>query len=199
MNDMGLAIDIDDTLADTATTCFQVIYQKYGHLSGVSLPDLVRFYHQPGNVPAWQTSQIQESIRQTMEDPDWLRQLPQIVGAQATLNRLSTSIPVSLYISSRLTHHQHLTETWLQAQGFPVAPVKLRTSDMIRPDWKMAFLAATYPRTYGLIDNELGFLPVQQHNYQGRLLWFNRYHAPTLYPNLQEFSDWQEIGRILKT
>jgi len=199
MSEQGLAIDIDDTLADTAVACFQVIYEKYGQLTDKSLTELIAQYRQPGSVPAWQTIQIQTLIRNTIEDPDWLSQVPPIESAATVIQRLSTTVPVSLYISSRLTHHQSVTEKWLLAHGFPLAPVKLRTIDETRPNWKLAFLAAMYPDTYGLIDNELGFLPVEKHEYRGRLLWFNRYHTPTLHPQLLEFSDWQSIGQILKS
>jgi len=195
----GLVVDIDDTLADTAKTCFQLVYDQFGDLTEMALPDLMTRYQQPGSVPAWQTSSVQTLIRDTLEDQSWLRQLPPIESAARELQQLQAELPVSLYLSSRLSHHLAATQEWLRAHGFPQAPVKLRTKDLTSPDWKLAFLAAEYPQSYGLIDNELGFLPLEKYEYQGRLIWFNRYQAPTTHTHLWQFSDWSEIGPILKS
>src|SRR5690554_2508429 len=122
----GLAIDIDDTLAETAVSCFTVIAEKYGIPEGMSLEKLVRQYRQPGQVPVWQTKEIQATIRSVLEDRDWLGQLPVVKGASQAVQYLHRYRPVAVYISSRFSRYQTLTQEWLDRHGFPPAPVTLR-------------------------------------------------------------------------
>lgn len=197
MSKMGLVLDVDDTLADTARQCFRVIAEEVGLPEGMELDEAVATYHQPGAVPEWQVSGVQERIRQLLTDPDWLRQLPPVPGAVEAMGKLPHQLPVALYLTSRLDMFNQVTADWLVGQGFPPAAVQTRHRDVTQPDWKLHFLAAEYPLSYGLLDNELGFLPVSAAKYQGHLLWFNRYQASTTHPELVQFFSWSEIAQNL--
>lgn len=196
MTKTGWAVDIDDTLAETALRCIEVVGEKFGFPEGLTAEQVLNMYHQPGAVPVWQTSEIQDLVRQRLQDPEWLLEVAEVPSAVKVLQKLQAEIPVSCYVTSRLSDLQAVTETWLHRHGFPSARVVTRTTQT-RPDWKLEFLANEYPLSYGLIDNELGFLPIKATPYQGRLFWFNRSQAPTTNSDLVEFSDWLQLEEIL--
>jgi hypothetical protein len=148
-----LAVDIDDTIVDTALHVIRVIHGQFGHSLS---PDDLRFnYKQPGSVPQWQTAPVQKAIKDIFDSSEFLSQLEPKQAASKILHQAHKTSPISCYITSRESKHQTATQKWLRTHAFPKAPVITRETNEIRMDWKLHHLANNFPDVKYLLDDTL--------------------------------------------
>lgn len=197
----GIALDIDDTLAETALTCIQFAKKEFGIPQELSAEKITQLYDQPGNVPEWQTASIQGWIARLLHTTQFLETIPPVAGAVETISSLHTQFPVAVYITSRTTPLKDVTVQWLLDHGFPKAPVITRDKSQKDVDWKIQLLAKEYPGTAAFIDNDKeSFAQPSAHAFTGTLLWFDRYQRGTP-PNTAviPFHTWKEVPFLLYT
>jgi hypothetical protein len=194
MTHTGFAVDIDDTIAQTALRVSELTLERFGHPKKYSAKKLIELYDQPGKVPEWDTPQIQEHIASLLQDFSFLGSIPAAHEAVSALHTL----PVACYISSRFQETLNTTTQWLARHDFPTAPVILRNTETVSPQWKIAYLKKHLPNCLGLIDDSPGAFPPTADEIPFPLYWFNRYNRPP-HPNLtvQMFSRWTELEQFL--
>jgi hypothetical protein len=160
-----LAIDIDDTLTDTALRVIESIKKLFGHQ--MSAEALRSHFMQPGIVPQWQKAEVQLEIKKLFESSDFLSHLDPKPGSPGQLHEISQSYPLSCYITSRSSQFHKITQSWLHAHHFPRAPLVTRSDTETRQDWKLHYLSEFHPQTRFLLDDVM--VP-QIHQYPALLL-----------------------------
>lgn len=169
----GLALDIDDTLSETAHTCMNRLVEAYGKPQQKSVRVLLKEYGQPNKVPFWQNEDSMGFVQRNLNDPDFLRGLPVIKGAVSTITKIDKIMPIRCYITSRPKALEKVTQLWLRSNGFPEAPVVGRNPSEFRVGWKGAYLEKHYPDLFGFVDDDINNL-----SKKGPLwyqIWLNRH------------------------
>jgi len=170
----GLAVDIDDTLADTAGTCIRLMFQEFGAPPGETWETLLARYHQPDRVEAWKDTPASDWLQERLADPDFLLALESITEASQQISRIAEQVPISVYISSRLDTHQKTTEDWLKKHNFPPAPLVTRPDKVRERHWKLEYLAQHFPNIWGLVDDDIDANLLTQTSYRGKLFLIGR-------------------------
>lgn len=199
MDKRKLAIDIDDTLADTAYTIMAQMSQKFGVPEEIeNIQELMRVYFQPGEVTYWHQPSASEWLFKTYNDPLFIGKLPVIPEAVYGVNQLLTSYQIDCYITSRPPHLYDASKAWISLHGFPEAPVVVRPLLESRPNWKLRFLSTRQTPVWGLIDDDpQAFLKPPLKSPQ-HLYWFNRFWRKTsLINNLSVATSWPELVTAL--
>lgn len=194
---ISLLVDIDDTLSETALEVFERIHSKFGHSQAVS--ELLSTYHQPGNVPEWQSSPILKEIRDLFNDQDFLASLMPVKKSYL-LNDLTDNYPLLLYITSRTVKHLKVTESWLKKNKFPRAPILTRAENIKNHDWKIHYIMKNHLDIHTFIDNDLACFGNRTDLYRGKLIWLNRYdkwHPMVLPAKINMKVNWQEVYDFL--
>lgn len=155
----GIALDIDDTLCDTARTCMEVMVGEFPTDEPFDTDLFLEKYGQPGSVPDWQVPHAQAKIESLLSDDLFLISLPPIGEALRWVPQLHQLVPITLYITSRVHARQEVTAHWLHLHRFPRAPIITRDPHETRSDWKVRYLAEHFPRINALIDNEVRASP----------------------------------------
>ncbi len=189
------AVDIDDTLAETALHLMERMREQFGH--DLSPQDLRHTYHQPGLVPQWQTPHHQHVMAAWFNNRELLLNLKPVDQAQTVLSRLSAREAIVCYITSRQHELRETTQQWLATHAFPKAPLITRNEHERRVDWKIRLLRRDVPQVTHLIDDALTATPPVETKV--RLVWLNRCHqAPeSVPPGVIEVSSWAEIERLI--
>lgn len=162
-----LAIDIDDTLTDTALRVIERAHQLFGH--ALSAAELRNKFLQPGNVPQWQGVEVQNEIKTILESREFLFELEPKLGSANQLYEANKSYPISCYITSRSSEFQEVTQAWLTKHHFPQAPLVTRPVVESRQEWKLRYLRENFPKITFLVDDVM--VPQIQHYPEIQLLW----------------------------
>lgn len=192
----GLVVDIDDTLADTASAVISGVFDKFGYPIKTSPAALVRTYSQPGRVPLWKSNTlVQEWVSTLLNDRNFLLSLVPVPQSEY-VHRIVAQVPIAGYLTSRLRHHKNITKAWLDMHKFPSAPVICRDRDTTHPQWKLSYLQSNAKNTFGLIDDTYEALwnyPL----YHGHRIWFNRYGKTVDKAYIHSARSWEEVANYV--
>ncbi|HYD34987.1 MAG TPA: hypothetical protein VD999_02875 [Vitreimonas sp.] len=188
----GIALDIDDTLCDTARVVMKTLAQEFPQLASEAIEDLLAKYQQPEKVPTWQMNEVHDRRWKLLTTEEFMYNLPPIPGAQAGVARLAQHLPIRCYISSRLDHLTSVSRRWLRAHGFPDAPLFLRHPDQLAVDWKLPHLAEMGD-VCGLVDDNLGAMEIDAQQWPFTLYWYNPYRVPAMVSGLVPFYSWADF------
>lgn len=192
----GLAVDIDDTLCDTAGTCIRLMFQEFGAPPGETWQSLLQKYRQPGRVEHWQDEAAQQWLEERLNDPDFLAGLSRIEEASAHLQKIAELVPISVYISSRLNHLQVPTQAWLRKHHFPDAPLVTRHPQVKQRHWKLDYLAEHYPSIWGLVDDDVDGNLLLHTTYRGKLFLIGQtahLRESIFQPQVVNVQDWEHF------
>lgn len=195
---LGIALDIDDTIADTSRYCIGLLHKKWGH-AGLQSHELLQKYGYAHLIPEWQLPQNQAEINSMMHDQDLYSHYEPLPGVLEKLSELTQLVPVSCYITSRFHWLQATTQKWLNDYNFPRAPLICRPEHITAPDWKVRYLVENDYQILGLIDNEL-YVPLDvKFDFKlWELIQYVKISPP--HPALIECKNWdQVIQEITKT
>lgn len=191
-----LAVDIDDTLSETAKTAMEMLQQKFKIHDSRSIIDLLREHKQPGAVNDWQTVEATSFFNSLINSDEFLYSLPVIEDAITTLNHLVTIGTISCYITSRLETHSKITKQWLDLHGFPEAPLITRPLDEHRFNWKLHYLCKTSYHSKNLFlidDTETAFAQTPE-CYHGSGIIFDRWNIHTDTHTIPHAHSWTDIA-----
>lgn len=170
----GLALDIDQTLADTRPHWMDHLMRFHTpeNMTREQLEEHKFLEH----VPAWQTEEAKEFIAKTMESNEFNETIPLLHESSVMVQKLNAIMPIVAYISARPDSVLHGTERWLKRHGFPLAPVILRPGQPghhgleTKNTWKAAVLRELYPFVQGIVDDHVD-LPeaLAQVGYKGKV------------------------------
>ncbi len=173
----GIAIDIDDTLADTRQYYFEKLYKQFGTVDGLSLRDLIEKYTFTENVPAWKTPEVLLWIQEDSTSNQTQQDMPVMAGALDAVTKINTILPVRMYITSRPSVVVEGTKRWLAHHGFPDAEIVTRPYSEVKihgNSWKADILKVQYPSVSGIIDDNPEIIEALGPEYQGRVYIFSK-------------------------
>lgn len=193
-----LAIDIDDTLADTARSVMAVLCQKTESKQPVER--LLAEYRQPGSVTSWQTEELQSLIHSLISSESFLASLPVIDDALESVRQLAGTIPIGCYITSRPDAVRTVTQEWLDQHSFPPAPLITRSTTEHRPNWKIHTLIERYPATHHvlLIDDSVEAFLDTPSEFNGTKVLLSRWARYPSTIDFQAASSWPDLVSIIK-
>jgi hypothetical protein len=193
-----IAVDIDDTITDTARQTFELAKKSFTH--HLSVEDLLFRYSQPGEVTEWQTEEVDMWLEKHLGSSQYLATMPVLVEAQKALQRLSKKVTIACYITSRLHFMNEMTKDWLTEHDFPKAQLITRAFETRDVNWKLAELKKTFSEPVHLIDDNLGKMSDELlADYSGSLIWYNPLGQKPNNSITKNAASWQEIETLLTT
>lgn len=178
----GLALDIDETLADSNTYWYENML-KFHALEGEDVKSLIERYKFVEEVPGWNTKEAFEHMHTLMHSEEFNETVPLIEDANHVVNKIDKKIPILVYITARPATVAEATKRWLKKHNFPEGHLITRSSevgasetDLVdRNKWKARILSDLYPNIIGIIDdNKVLAEELQKLNYQGTLYLYGQ-------------------------
>ncbi len=173
----GIAVDIDETIANTVELLMQEMQQRFGNPEGRSAQELVQLHQKAGRVPypEWQTPEAKTWLKEAVHSEDVHRRAPEITGARETLTRLHEKGLLSCYLTVRDSSLTNVTKEWLELNGFPILDI-ITKPDYVKnrhgDAWKALELHQNHPHITGIIDNSASVMTNLPGNYAGQAYHF---------------------------
>jgi hypothetical protein len=159
----GLALDIDETLADSNSHWFDHMFQ-FRPLEGIDKREVIERYKFIEHVPGWGGPDALDRMSKLMHSDEFNATIPLIEDSNSIVNEIHSSIPVVAYITARPQTVRIGTLEWLEKHNFPKASLLMRPSEvgvskedvLQRNMWKAQSLLSLYPEVIGIVDDNLG-------------------------------------------
>lgn len=188
MSGLRLAIDIDETLAQTNLTWARHHIQTYGNPEALMAEEIIKKYRFVKDVPYWQIDEAKRWVEAEINSIEAQLKIPVIEESVAIMKR----IPVVCYLTNRPAQTTKGTQEWLRMHGFPDKKV---ISSIKGLEWKAQTLKEMFPEVTGIIDDNIGLLEQIKSNYKGMIFLYS--HASTFNSDLNVIPcpTWGDIGR----
>ena len=161
-----LAVDIDETLAQTNLLWARHHIEAYGNPEGLSAEEIIRKYHFVKDVPQWQFDAAYRWVEAHINSDEAKLEIPVIEEAIDIMQR----IPVVCYLTNRSESTINGTKRWLQKYGFPDKKIISSLSGL---EWKAQKLAEMFPDVAGIVDDNVDLLPHIPRNYGGKIFLYS--------------------------
>ncbi|HEY0220733.1 MAG TPA: hypothetical protein VGC58_00745 [Candidatus Paceibacterota bacterium] len=192
-NLQGLALDIDETLADSNTHWFDHMY-KFHPPENISLKEIMKKHKFVEEVKGWETEEAFKHMESLLHSEEFNEAIPLIEDSNHVVNKINKIIPIVAYITARPITVKNSTENWLKKHGFPSAPIIMREKNIkatatdlsSRNKWKAEILKDLYPNVTGIIDdNAVLAHELENLKYEGTLYLYG--------PNTEEFNHYKHV------
>lgn len=201
----GIALDIDETLADSMTHWFTALY-KFSSPEGMDLQEIMKKFRFAEHVPEWKTEEAFAYMEELTHSEEFNETAPLIEDSNHTVNKVNKIIPVVAYITARPEAVEAGTKRWLMKHGFPDATLITRSGNielsdkepLQRNSWKAEVLNYLYPEVLGIIDdNHVLAYELQKLNYKGTLyLYGNETDEFKDFKNVIVCPTWEEVLKV---
>ncbi|MFA6065273.1 MAG: hypothetical protein WCW44_03800 [archaeon] len=198
----GIALDIDETLSNTALHWFSSMIKLFGTPEKLTAKEMIIKYKYTKHVPYWQTKEAQEWLNSQRMSNNMQREIPLIKNSNHSVEKINKIIPIVAYLTVRPNSVEKGTKDWLLKHNFPVAKIICRPDNIAFSDgnkWKAKMLTELYPKVLGIIDDNpelLTFLPT---DYKGTIFVYGSEHIETKL-NAIPCKDWkttlEEVQRV---
>lgn len=179
--EVGIALDIDDTLSQTLLYWIQGLQEKLGGLENMTPTEIVKKFKHTRDVPQWNTPEAMEYITELCNADSLQEVIPVVEGAIDGVHRINAIVPIVAYITARPDTVVSGTTKWLKKHGFPTAPLIMRPPSISIPDglkWKAEQLIARYPHIQGIVDNDIKLVEYLSPEYQGHFFLLSHTSVP---------------------
>lgn len=166
MNGMRLAVDVDETLAQTNLLWALHHIEAYGNPEGLSAEEAIKKYRFVKDVPYWQFDAVYRWVEAHINSNEAKLEIPVIEESIEVMRR----IPVVCYLTNRPESTVNGTKRWLRKYGFPDKEIISSISGL---EWKAQKLAEMFPEITGIIDDNIDLLPHIPNNYRGRIFLYS--------------------------
>ncbi|MHA1687074.1 MAG: hypothetical protein ACTSYD_11845 [Candidatus Heimdallarchaeaceae archaeon] len=163
---MGLAIDIDETLAQTNLLWARHHLEAYGSPESLSAEDIIKKYRFVKNVPYWQFDAAYRWVEEHINSNESKLEIPVIEESIKVMQK----IPVACYLTNRPESTKDGTKRWLQKYGFPEREIISSARGL---EWKAQKLAEMFPEVTGIVDDNFDLLTYVPYNYKGRIFLYS--------------------------
>ena len=181
----GIAVDIDETLADSTAHWFNELY-RFRPLLRMSLREAMAQYKFVEDVPEWRTPEAHAHIRHLLTSNEFQENIPLITGADSGVRALHERHFVAAYITARPEAVRAGTLSWLTQHQLPPATLIMRDEavDLERHNedknsWKARILAELFPEINVVIDDNAGLISaLDALDWRGTLYLFGPQQRP---------------------
>ncbi len=198
---IGIALDIDDTLAATNEIFFKVLYEKFGNPENLSVEEGLNKYSITHNVPYWQTDEVKKFMVDVRRSTDINISIPPTKDSVSAIKEISKEIECLCYLTARPESLRKLTEEWLRKNNFPDIPVIMRPDEIDDAHitiWKGPILEYLYPSVIGIIDDNPGFAKTVSPEYKGTLFLYNNKKIPDIHIKTLPGKTWSDVINNIK-
>lgn len=193
----GLALDIDDTLAQAGDQWILGVQKMFGNPENLTVEEVKRKYRYSYNAPYWSGKKVSDWEKSTRHSHTWHLELPLIKNANHVVEKIHQVIPIVTYLTARPKSILAATKIWLKKYNFPEAEVIYRPRNVKLPvslAWKAEVLEYLYPEVSGMVDDHPQLAKDLSKNYKGALYLYD-YHdqAPRGDIKIIPCRNWQEV------
>ncbi len=194
----ALALDIDETLADTVRFWIRELKLHFPLSQDASEQQLIDRYQFAQNVPEWRDNpQAMDWMERAMVNCDLHLTLPTMPGAVDAVKEIHSNVkPVGFYLSMRPVEVRDATLKWLEMQGFPKAELITRPIGMNRDGanfWKGEEICRRYPQIDSIVEDRLDVVERIPGSYRGTVYLLGHNSAPDLGIHVVPCPDWDRI------
>lgn len=175
-NLFGLALDIDETLSNTAETWLKDFFEKHGNPENLTPLQFIKKYLYIENAPYFQTPVVKKMLDDFCQSPLAYENLGLMENCKEVVNQINQIIPIAAYITMRPAAVLESTQKWLKKNNFPNAPIITRPNNLPREQstsWKATVLEELYPNIIGIVDDNHSFIEKLSHGYKGKIFLYN--------------------------
>jgi len=196
----GIALDIDETLAWTIGFWVKELQKLFGNPENLSINEIISKYRYTQNVPYWQTKDALEWMGKHRNSNEIQTKLSVIKNSDLTIKEIIKIIPVVAYITTRPQSVIDSIKLWLKQKGFPNAPIICRPNKIPNEEgnkWKAKVLEKLYPKVRGIIDDNRGLIDFLSSDYKGHIFLYNHNEVKSdlkVIPCI----DWETIYKEIK-
>lgn len=195
-NEVGIFVDIDNTLFDTDTKIFESALSVFGpHPEGLSAKECARRYDWPTDMPhIGDTERSKQWTDGVRRDPEIHHNLEVIPHSVENLHQINTAhggnARIKAYVSARCNIHHEATARSLQDAGYPYAPICLAAKELdylaANERKSLVIIMGTTYGVCGVIDDDPHIVECLYLNgYPGTIWFVGASEAPDKYPGMK--------------
>ena len=162
-----LAVDIDDTLAQTNLFWARHHLQVYGSPEDLSAEDIIEKYRFVRHVPYCQIDDAYNWVEAHIRSNEAKLEIPVIEESVEVMR----NIPVACYLTNRPGNTIDGTKRWLKKYGFPNREI-IASKEGLR--WKAQKLEDMFPDVLGVIDDNIDLLRHLKSEYDGKIFLYSK-------------------------
>lgn len=192
----GIALDIDETLSDTAYDFFSKCIVEYGNPEELTIEELLAKYRYSYNVPYWPTKQDAEWVKNYFESNEIQKGIPLIDNSNEHVQNLAEIVPINKYVTARPEVVENGTRNWLDKHSFPDVEIILKPMSVNPEDgnkWKAGVLVDLYPEIIGIVDDNPGLIEFLPSDYKGVVFLYNYSENYETDLNVISCENWIEV------
>lgn len=193
---IGLALDIDETLALTSTYWTELLMEKFSNPENLTAAEIISKYRYTQNVPYWQTEEAFRWMEEARESDLLQEQLPLIINANHSVKKINEIVPIVAYVTIRPSSVNLGTRNWLRKHDFPEAPIihKPDTIDHAEGNkWKAKLLYKAYPQILGIIDDNPSVPQHLPEKYPGVVFLYDNDDHPRKDIHVIPCKEWSDV------
>jgi 5'(3')-deoxyribonucleotidase len=197
----GLALDLDDTVADTAIVWIERIATELGNPEGLSMRELADKYSYGRGVNYWVKEEYEKVTMTMRHSGEFYENIPLIKNADKQVNEINKILPIVAFITARPNDVMAATENWIKKHKFPSAPMINRPSDievMKQFEWKAKVLEYLYPQVLGIVDDNLALVDCLSKSYKGTIFLYNQESVERNDIKIIPCKNWEVVAKKVK-
>ena len=193
----GIALDIDEVLADTVFHLMENLIKRFGNPENLSARELINKYQYTYYVPQFQTKEARDWTIEEIHRDDIQENLPLIENSNHWVNKVNKIVPICAYLTKRPVSVLPGTIKFLKKHGFPEAEIIAKPLDIELKDGnklKAEILKYLYPEIRGLVDDDPKFAEFIHHKeYKGTLWLYGAGSYSGENKNVKPCKNWEQV------
>jgi len=172
----GLALDIDDTLADSSDYWIEKTQELFGNPENLTVKQVRQKYRYSYYAPYWNRDEVHQWEKQVRHDDQLHRSFPLIANANHIVEKIHKIVPIVTYLTARSKTVLPGTKAWLDQHNFPKANIIYRPKSVKLPQslaWKAKVLEFLYPQVIAIVDDHPQLVKDLSKSYQGTVFLYD--------------------------
>jgi len=196
-NLQGLALDIDDTLADSSDYWVKKTQEKFGNPENLTVKQVRQKYRYSYYAPYWNRDDVRQWEKQVRHDDQLHRSFPLIPNANHIVEKIHKIVPIVTYLTARSKTVLPGTKAWLDQHNFPKVNIIYRPKSTKLPQslaWKAKVLEYLYPQVIAIVDDHPQLAKDLSKSYKGTVFLYDYPdQAPRSDINIISCKTWNDV------
>ena len=197
----GLALDIDDTLADTSIVWLERVAVVLGNPEQLTMREMSKKYGYGRHVDYWVEEEYERVTLEFKHSNEFFENIPLIENANKHVETISKIVPIIAYITARPKQVLDGTEKWLNKHKFPKLGMINRPEGISSEEqfeWKARVLEQMYPQVLGIIDDSVGIVNELSKDYKGIVFLYKDIEEVRNDIRVVVCKDWDDVLKKVK-